>query len=262
MRAANLVLILALAACQAAPGSPASGQPSIEVARAALRGGSPQIALQISAGILASEPGNNAALIVQGDALTILRQYDQAQQSYDVVLRRDPSSIEAKIGLARLSLGSDPAAAEALLLEVLQRDPRNTTALNDLGVARDLAGNHAGAQEAYRQALGIDPRFIAAQVNLALSIAMTGRGEEAVRMLRPLASDPAASPKLRDNLAAALAMAGRQDEAARILSATLTQEEVRQALQAYADAVTTSPMAARVNVPRSETAAPAAGQQK
>jgi Flp pilus assembly protein TadD len=65
-----------------------------------------------------------------------------------------------------------------------------------------------------------------------------------VRILRPLASSPSAAPSLRDNLAAALTMAGRQDEAARILGASLTQDEVRQALEAYAEG-SKGPRAAR-----------------
>ena len=77
-----------------------------------------------------------------------------------------------------------------LFLQALTHDPRNTTALNDLGVARDLMGDHTGAQEAYRQALGIDPEDSAAQVNLALSMAMSGDAADAVRMLRPMASNP------------------------------------------------------------------------
>lgn len=103
-------------------------------------------------------------------------------------------------------------------------------------MARDLEGNHTGAQEAYRHALGIDPQLTAAQVNLALSMAMTGNAADAVQMLRPMASNPGASPKLRHDLAAALAMAGKRDEAAHILSTDLSPDEVRQALDAYAAA--------------------------
>jgi Flp pilus assembly protein TadD len=201
-----------------------------------LRGGSPQIALQIVSGILTSHPDDETALVVQGDALTTLGQYDQAELSYSRALLHSPDSVGAKTGLGRLKLTSDPAAAEKLFLDVLSHDPRNTTALNDLGVARDLQGNHVGAQAAYRQALGIDAQLSAAQVNLALSMAMTGNAADAVRMLRPMASNPGASPKLRSDLAAALTMAGQRDEAAHILSADLSPEEVRQALDAYATA--------------------------
>lgn len=236
MRGAGLGLLLLLAACSGGAGGPAAGQPGVDVARAALRGGSPQIALQVTQGLLAKHPNDAAALLVQGDALTVLGRYDDAAVDYTAVLKQDPTSVEGHIGLGRLRLATDPAQAEALFLEALQVDPRNTTALNDLGIARDLQGHHAGAQQAYSQALGIDPDFHAAQVNLALSLAMSGDADRAVKLLRPLASEPGASRKLRQDLAAVLAMGGNRAEAERILSADLTPAEIQQALADYTSA--------------------------
>ncbi|HUB10745.1 MAG TPA: tetratricopeptide repeat protein [Acetobacteraceae bacterium] len=229
-------------------------QPGVDVAQAALRGGSPQTALQIASHVLQTAPGNEAALVVQGDALTELGRVDDARISYTEALKSNPESVGGEIGLGRLDLSSDPAKAEALLLEALQRDPRNTTALNDLGVARDLRGNHAGAQTAYRQALGINPQDTAAEVNLALSMAMSGSAGEAVDMLRPLASAPGASRKMQHDLAAALTMAGNRPEAARILSADLSPAQVQQALDAYAAARSGGPAALAVTPPATESA--------
>ena len=101
---------------------------------------------------------------------------------------------------------------------------------NNLGIARDLQGHHEGAQIAYRQCLGIDPQNSAAVVNLALSLAMGGRADEGVRILGPLATSANASVKMRHDYAVTLALAGRQGEAEEILSADLSPEEVRQAL--------------------------------
>jgi Flp pilus assembly protein TadD len=201
-----------------------------------MRGGSPQTALQLASNVLSRAPTNEAALVVQGDALTELGRLTEARDSYNHALQSNPASVGAMVGLGRISLVNDPAGAQVLFLHALDRDPRNTKALNDLGVARDLLGDHAGAQQAYRRALGIDPDDSAAQVNMALSMAMSGSADEAVRMLRPMASDPNSSRKLRHDLAAALAMAGKQDEATRILSADLSPAEVRQALEDYAAA--------------------------
>lgn len=236
MRRAILVTVLWLTACGTNSPHLAQEQPNVEVARAALRGGSPQVALQILSNTLSRAPDNGPALLVQGDALTAMGQYEQAELTYDKILRREPDSVGANIGVGRIRLASDPAAAEVIFLKVLHRDPHNTTALSDMGVARDLLGRHKEAQAAYQEALAMDPQFFAAQVNLALSLAMTGRSDDAIRMLRPLASTASASPKLRHDLAAALAMAGNRDEASRILSADLSPDEVRQALNAYASA--------------------------
>ena len=75
----------------------------------------------------------------------------------------------------------------------------------------------------------------AAEVNLALSMALSGQATEAVRLLKPLASDPGAPRRLRHDLAAALAMAGDKQEAAKILSADMTPEQTERALLAYAE---------------------------
>jgi len=236
IRGAGLVLLLLLSACSG--GRPRLGvnQPGIDVARAALRGGSPQVALQVTQGLLAQNPADEPALILQGDALTTLGRLDEAATSYTEVLKRDPASVNAHIGLGRLRLATNPSQAEALFLEALDADPRNTTALNDLGIARDLQGRHTDAQQAYSKALGIDPALHAAQVNLALSLAMSGDSGPAVKLLQPLASEPGASKKLRHDLAAVLAMGGNRAEAERILRADLTPAEIQQALADYAAA--------------------------
>ncbi len=249
MRGAPFILVLMLAACGHTQSVVSGLQPGVDVAQAALLGGSPQTALQLAGGVLARDPGNEAALVVQGDALTELGRLDEARDSYNRALQSNPASVGAEVGLGRLRLADDPSAAMTYFLQALNHDPRNTTALTDLGVARDLERNHAGAQDAYRKALGIDPEDSAARVDLALSMAMSGAGDDAVRMLRPLASNPGASRKLQHDLAAALAMAGDSDEATRILSKDLSPEEVRQALDAFVAARSGGPGALLAGTP-------------
>ena len=234
--ALGLLLLLVTACTDNGVPSLRSGAPGVEVAQAALRGGSPQIALQVVDSILARDPSNQAALVIQGEALTALGQFDAASTSFEKVLQQDNGSVAAHIGLGRIRLSSDPSGAEALFLQALQSDPRNGVALNDLGIARDLQGRHADAQTAYRQALGSNPDMQAARVNLALSLAMAGQGGEAVQLLRPLANGPAASRQMRHDLAAVLVMNGDRSEAANILSKDLSPAEVQQALDGYAAA--------------------------
>lgn len=234
------LLLLLLAGCSGRAGL-LPHQPGLDVARAALSGGSPQVALQVTYDVLAKHPGDEAALIVQGDALTALGRYDQATEDYTKVLKRNPRSVDAHVGLGRLRLATNPAGAEALFLEALQEDARNAVALNDLGIARDLQGHHEAAQQAYGKALGIEPDMHAAEVNLALSLAMTGDQGRAMKLLQPLASEPGASRKLRHDLAAVLAMGGHQEEAERILSADLTPQQIQQALADYVAARTGEP---------------------
>ena len=224
MRALPIAALLLLAACANGGGlGQADTPPSVAAAQAALRDGSPQVALQIDDAILANDPRNVVALLNRGDAQTALHQPDPAAVSYTDALRADPHSALARIGLGRLRLADDPSAAEALFLEASQSDPHNAAAWNDLGIARDLLGRHQDAQAAYRQAIGLDASMHGAQVNLALSLAMAGRAEDAVPMLRPLADAPNATRNVRDNMAAVLAMSGDRSGAQTILAQNLPQ---------------------------------------
>ncbi|MEJ0016009.1 MAG: tetratricopeptide repeat protein [Acetobacteraceae bacterium] len=200
----------------------------------ALKGGSPELALQIASTVLARNPGNEAALLTIGEALTALGRPDEAAVNFEKALAINSQSVGAFIGLGRLRLGTDPAGAEGLFLQALAREPRNGVALNNLGIARDLQGRHVEAQAAYRQALAVTPDMRAAQVNLALSLAMSGQSRDAVQLLRPLADAPGANQQMRHDLAVVLTMNGDRAEAERILSKDLPPNEVRQALDAYA----------------------------
>lgn len=229
-----LPIVLVVAACSGPIGREfGSGAAGVNVADAALRGGSPQVALQVVSGVLKNDPNNTEALLIEGDALTLLGRNEAAAKSFEHALSRSPSSDRGLIGLGRLRLATDPMDAERLFLLVLQKDPTNTTALNNLGIARDLQGRHRDAQLAYRQALGQNPDMTAAQVNLALSLAMDGQGASAISLIQPLAIAPDASRKVRHDYAAVLALSGRRAEAEQILSADLTRAEVAQALAEY-----------------------------
>jgi Flp pilus assembly protein TadD len=234
MRSIALGLLILLTACSGGGVSTiGGGQPGLSVAQAALRGGAPLIALQVVGTLLAKNPGNDDALVIQGEALTQLGRLDEAASSFSTVLQHDPASVGAHIGLGRVRLASDPATAEVLFLEALQREPRNAVALNNLGIARDLQGHHADAQTAYREAMAANPSMTAARVNLALSLAMQGQPRDAVQLLRPLASDAGASRQVRHDLAAVLTMNGDKAEATAILSKDMSADEVRQAMDAY-----------------------------
>ena len=250
-----LGLLVLLAACARGANGVGSGPPGIDVADAALKGGSPEIAVQIASNVLATHPGNEDALLTKGEALTQLGRTEEAAAAFSAALAVDPNSVGANIGLGRLRLGTDPASAERLFLQALNREPRNDVALNDLGIARDLQGRHADAQTAYRQALGISPEMSAAQVNLALSLAMSGQSHDAVQLLRPLADRPDASQQTRHDLAAVLTMNGDRTAAAQILSKDLPPAQVQEALNAFASA---QPNAAAAMMGAAPTTAPPA----
>jgi Flp pilus assembly protein TadD len=232
VRSAGLAVLLSMNGCGhlLSSSGTGAGTPGLNVAEAALQSGAGQIALAVSEGVLSRSPNDVHAQEIKGDALALMGDNENATAIFQALLARDPGSIRANTGLGRVTLAKDPAAAEALFLKVLRRDPKDLTALNNLGIARDLRGHHAEAQVAYRDALVVSPDLESAQINLALSLAMSGHAAEAVRMLHTKASQPDASLRVRHDYAVALALSGNRPEAERVLSENLSPEDVRQVL--------------------------------
>jgi Flp pilus assembly protein TadD len=238
------VMLLLLASCtersvldtiplQPPSASLSTWKPSLHLADTALSRGAPAMALRISDDLLVKDPRNAEALARRGDALAVLDRAGDAAVSYNMAIDVDPHNAQALLGLGRLRLAQDPVAAEALFARVMTVDPSNAVALSDLGVARDVQGHHAAAQDSYRLALGAAPAFMAAQVNLGLSLALSGNADEAVRQLRPLAAASDATPLVRQDLALALTLNGRKDEASAMLGRDMRPDQVRGALEAF-----------------------------
>ncbi len=229
-----LPLAVAVSACTDRAGLDASAsQLSLHVADAALAAGAPDLALHVTDSVLAPHPRDLDALATKGDALYMKGQLEDAEQAYRAALATDPGSARGQIGLGRILLRTDPAAAEAAFLHALQREPRNVTALSNLGVARDLQERHADAQLAYRQALDLAPDNPATLASLGLSLALSGDAAAGLRILQPLASGPTAPSRLRDDLAVALTLGGDTAGATRILGSDLSQPETATAIAGY-----------------------------
>jgi Flp pilus assembly protein TadD len=232
-------LILTLAACTPQQSGPqpqadASAAPdTLNVADAAIAGGDPSMALSVSQSVLQTNPHDVDALIHEGDAYYALQRCTDAVAAYTLALGADPKSSEAETGLGRCLLKTDPKAAEAALTLAVQDDPGNAAALDDLGIARDLQGNFAGAVAPYQQALLAQPGSVAAEVNLGLSLALSGNGPEALQYLGPLATGPDATARIRENYAAALVASGRDDEARRVLNVDLPPDQVDSAMAGF-----------------------------
>ncbi|MDR3529953.1 MAG: tetratricopeptide repeat protein [Rhodopila sp.] len=235
---AGVLLALSLLVTGCSTGQAPSNEAKMEadVGEAALNAGTPDVALRLADATLARRPTDAEALTRRGLALTALGRLDEARDSLRKAVASQPRNVRALIALGRVELPVDPAAAEADFQRVLKQDSQNATALNNLGIARDLLGKHADAEPAYRAALSAQPDMVAAQVNLALCLAIRGKGSEAIGLLRPLADAPDATRKVKEDYAAVLAMAGNREEAERILSANMAAKEVPLALDALASA--------------------------
>ncbi len=213
--------------------STTAGPAELNVADAAIAGGDPGMALSVSQSVLKDDPDNVDALVHEGDAYYALNRCPDSEAAYQLALRHNPNSSAAETGLGRCLIKTNPPAAEAALERAVQDDPGNADALNDLGIARDLQGNFAGAVDPYRKALLAAPGMMAAEVNLGLSLALSGDGEAALQYLGPLATGAGASAKTREDYATALVSVGRLAEARRVLSVDLAPDQVEAAIAGF-----------------------------
>ncbi len=186
---------------------PPQAQVTLRVADAALASGAPDVALRVAMVVLDRQPDNVAAMVAKGDALYALGAMDQAREFYRSAVAVDAGSVGGQIGLGRTLVRPAPQEAEAHFLAALAKEPHNVIALNNLGIARDLQGNHEQAQQAYRQALELNPEMTDVKTNLGLSLALSGQAMQAVQMLQPIATAPDAGAMKHADLAVAVAQA-------------------------------------------------------
>jgi Flp pilus assembly protein TadD len=234
-----IAALLLLGSCSQHGGAPAraamgdASPQTLNVADAAIAGGDPGMALSVSQSVLASDPNNPDALVHEGDAFYALGRCPSAEAVYRKAIAQGAKAA-AQIGLGRCLLKTDPAAAEAAFAQAVVQDPTDAAALDDLGIARDLQGNFAGAVAPYRRALQADPGDVAAEVNLGLSLALSGNGPAALQYLGPLAVGQSATPKIREDYAAALVADGRDRAARQVLGIDLPPDQVVSAMSGFA----------------------------
>lgn len=233
----SLLSVILLAGCvqpqSSTPQASASGPDTLNVADAAIAGGDPNMALSVTQSVLQSDPDNVDALIHEGDAYYALDRCPAAEAAYQLALQGDPKSTAAETGLGRCLLKTDPKAAEAALLMAVHDDPGNAAAYNDLGIARDLQSNFAGAADAYQHSLTADPTQTSTEVNLGLSLALSGDGADALQYLGPLATGQDSTPKIREDYAAALVATGRLNDARQVLNIDLPPGQVDGAIEGF-----------------------------
>ncbi len=126
-----------------------------------------------------------------------------------------------------------PELAVGQLAAALQADASDYHALNAMGVALDMQGQHEEAQVRYREGIALAPDFLALRSNLGLSLAISGRGPEAVAQLAPLASGHGADARIRQNLAFAYAMSGDPTNALVVSRHDLTEASAQRQLSYY-----------------------------
>ena len=106
-----------------------------------LRNGQLPKALKIADGLVKAKPGNASALIVQGMARLVGRDYSGARASYEQAAKLDAKLMEPQLGLIRTDIGSKAFdAAEKRLSAILKEQPRQVDALLEMAALKDARG--------------------------------------------------------------------------------------------------------------------------
>jgi Flp pilus assembly protein TadD len=239
---------LALAGCAASPvhldalnvdgrdgGGPTPTYPMLmRIGAAARSAGDLPNALGVYRRAAEMAPTDPAPLIAAGDVLLQMGEVNEAIVAYHAALVRPGDTHWAQVGLAKAFLKTGkPELALAPLSTALAESPGDPKLLVLLGVAKDLAGQHAEAQAYYRDALTRAPGDPALTVDLALSLALVGDYANAVAVLQPLALAPTASSQERQTLALIYGLKGDIAEAARLCRIDLDDVAVEHNLAYY-----------------------------
>lgn len=184
-------------------------------------------AINIYKSALDKNPPHKLPLYLKlGEAYVNAGQLDEAKKVYEEALPWDEED-EVKKQLARLYISTgQPDAAIPIFEGIVLVRKDDVMALNGLGVAHDVRGEHQVAQEFYRKALIIYEKNDEVKSNLGLSLAFEGRYEEALKWLQPIGERLSATPKQRHNLALAYALSGDQEKAAELYAKDMGKSDV------------------------------------
>jgi tetratricopeptide (TPR) repeat protein len=151
-----VVASVTLAACDDPSASQSAGQ-SLTAGIAAQRAGDFGTATTDYEKALNVEPKNVYALYDLGDVEQYQHQYSAAAEHYQEALAVNPHYEYALYNLAILDSRSDPAAAKALYLEVIQLYPHDAVAHFNLGKVELRLHEHEAGDREINLAIKIEP---------------------------------------------------------------------------------------------------------
>jgi len=135
-----------------------------------LNTGEVDAARKIFLGVITTKGGNPDALEGLATCLYLSGDYDRAQRTLNILLRRNKDSAFAHALMGNMAfIKQDYTAAEESLKKAVHLDPRRPSYQNNLGVIFLERGDHTAAAQHFRKALRYDARFTEAQYNLAVA---------------------------------------------------------------------------------------------
>ena len=190
-----------------------------------LRGnGNGAVAVSLYRSLVEKHPDDLRPLLGLAESLQNIGEYREAWRT-----ARQAIALAAEDGrgytlAGRASLGlREPGEALDYFAMAIERASDQPAAWNGMGVAHQILGQYALAQQAFAEALLLAPDDIEIRSNQAFALALSGDYDKGIYLLGELASSPLAPARVRQNLAVALAMKGDSHSAMRIARMDLEQ---------------------------------------
>lgn len=138
------------------------------------------------------QPRNAAAHHALGKALAELGKAGPARRHLETALKINPDLVDSVLELALLTQNDgDPARAESILRDALERHPDNAALWNNLGTACRRLGDTDGACDAWHRAIALAPRLAGPYCNLATLEMRAGYAADGLAIIRQgLAASP------------------------------------------------------------------------
>lgn len=122
----------------------------------------------------------NEAIVQSGQ-----RQYAAARASLDKALKIAPNDVAVLSLYARIeAISGNIPAAESRAAAAIAADGKNAVARFSQGAVREVAGDDAGAQRGYEDAIRLDPKQIGARVSLGNLLLRNARYDGAIEQYR------------------------------------------------------------------------------
>jgi len=217
--------IASLSACELTGAQPVGYDAQLRLAEQFLNNGQYARAYGVFDGVETAHSGSAEVQLALGRSYLRSFAFLKAERAFSAAVALGAQD-EGAIGLGRIALArNDADGALVAFGGVLSRDQENAVALNGVGVAYDLQGKHAEAQNSYRRALAVDPAYSQSRNNLGLSLAVSGEYDSAETVLAELVGSELNNTVARQNLALAFFLQGRERDAVELASLDVGESE-------------------------------------
>ncbi|BCS36055.1 hypothetical protein TBR22_A52920 [Luteitalea sp. TBR-22] len=165
-----------------------------------------------------SLPDDRNAQGKAAQVLLLLGRFADAEARAAALLAKNPKDIDALLIQANAKAGlRDPAGAMAQIAEAIRLSPGSSQAFLNLGVLRVQQGEANEAETAFRKAIALDPRSVDSRLALANFLWAAGRAKEAESALQEAIAIEPLHPLANRMLSSLYMASGRSAEAEKSL---------------------------------------------